>query len=65
MKDYNYYKTIADICNERNDIYKKFMVEEIVPLNKTTLFREPEEGNSWQEMMVLYWSRIMKGEVLF
>ena len=47
MKDYNYYKTIADICNERNDIYKKFMVEEIVPLNKTTLFREPEEGNSF------------------
>ena len=23
MKDYNYYKTIADICNETNDIYKK------------------------------------------
>ena len=37
MKDYNYYKTITDICNERNDVYKKFKVEEIILLNKISL----------------------------
>ena len=34
MKDYNYYKTIADICNERNDVYKKFKVEETMQIEK-------------------------------
>lgn len=47
MKDYNYYKTITDICNEANDVYKKFKVEEIIPLNKITLNSEPEEGDSF------------------
>ena len=47
MKDYNYYKTIADICNEHNDVYKKFKVEEIIPLNKISLINEPEEGDSF------------------
>ena len=27
MKDYNYYKTVADICNEMNDVYKKYKIE--------------------------------------
>ena len=47
MKDYNYYKTIADICNERNDVYKKFKVEEIIPLNKISLNKESDEGDSF------------------
>lgn len=47
MKDYNYYKTITDICNERNDVYKKFKVEEIIPLNKISLNNESDEGDSF------------------
>ncbi len=47
MKDYNYYKTIADICNEANDVYKKFKIEEIVPLNKKTINKESDEGDSF------------------
>ncbi len=47
MKDYNYYKTIGDICNEANDVYKKFKVEEIIPLNKISLNHEPDEGDSF------------------
>lgn len=46
-KDYNYYKTIADICNERNDIYKKFKVEKITPYKKFNVNVEPEEGESF------------------
>lgn len=45
MKDYNYYKTIADICNEMNDVYKKYKIEEIIPLSKISLDYEPEEGD--------------------
>ena len=30
MKDYNYYKIISDICNEANDVYKKFKIKEIM-----------------------------------
>ena len=47
MKDYNYYKTISDICNEANDVYKKFKVEEIIPLDKISLNHEPDEGDSF------------------
>ncbi len=47
MKDYNYYKTIADICNDANNIYKKFKVEEIIPLNKISLNKEPDEGDNF------------------
>ena len=47
MKDYNYYKTIADICNEMNDVYKKYKIEEIIPLTKISLDYEPEEGDSF------------------
>ena len=47
MKDYNYYKTIAEICDEANDVYKKFKVEEIIPLGKIKLNKESEEGDSF------------------
>lgn len=47
MKDYNYYKTIADICNAANDVYKKFNVEESIPLNKISLDNETNEGDSF------------------
>lgn len=47
MKDYNYYKTIADICNEANDVYKKFKIEEIIPSNKIVLNNESNEGDSF------------------
>ena len=45
MKDYNYYKTIADICNELNDVYKKFNVQNIIPLGRVPLNQEPDQGN--------------------
>lgn len=47
MKDYNYYKTITDICNEANDVYKKFKIEEIIPANKISINNEEDEGDSF------------------
>ena len=47
MKDYNYYKTIADICNEANDVYKKFKIKEIIPSNKVSINNESDEGDSY------------------
>ena len=45
MKDYNYYKTISDICSEANDVYKKFQIEEIVPFGKIAINGEFDEGD--------------------
>lgn len=47
MKDYNYYKTISDICNEANDVYKKYKIEKIIPQNKISLNKEMDEGDSF------------------
>ena len=47
MKDYNYYKTIADICMEANDVYKKYKVDEIISLDKISINKEPLEGDSY------------------
>ena len=44
MKDYNYYKTITDIVAKNNDIYNKFKCDELIPLEKVPLLREPDEG---------------------
>lgn len=47
MKDYNYYKIISDICNEANDVYKKFKINEIIPSDKISLNDEADEGDSF------------------
>ena len=47
MKDYNYYKTISDICNELNDIYKKFNVKNIIPIGKIRINDEQDQGDSF------------------
>ena len=47
MKDYKYYKIISDICNEANDVYKKFKIKEIIPSDKISLNDEADEGDSF------------------
>ena len=47
MKDYKYYKIISDICNEANDVYKKFKIKEIIPANKVSINNESDEGDSY------------------
>ena len=44
---YRYWNRNVRFIFNKYAIYKKFKVEEIVPLNKISLIEEPDEGNSF------------------
>ena len=46
-KDWNYYKTISDICAEYNDIYRKFNAKDISLIEYVPLLKEPNEGQRY------------------
>lgn len=47
MKDWNYYKTISDICAKNNDVYGKFGIKEIRELGGVDLHRDRGRGDSF------------------